>query len=226
MGVDYHARFKDCPWHQDKFPNVSIGGVGGIGSWLAFFLGRIGANMDLYDFDTIDYTNMGGQLYPVQGIGRPKTKVIKEEIRRFSGTVGIREMGRLSEKSSVHSICFAAFDSITARRQMFEAWKRSNEHVRLTRPQLFVDGRMTVESFQMYIVTPDRLKEYEETLFDDSSIPEPACSLKATSHIGAMIGSVMTQAFTNYMTNYLTGMDMRDLPFEKRYETMFLDYIN
>jgi len=211
---------------MDEFPHVAIGGVGGIGSWLSFYLGRIGVPMDLYDYDYVDYTNMGGQLFNNAAIGTTKTSSVKDNIHKFSGPLEVNELGLFMENSELPHIVFSCFDNMEARELMIRKWADKHKNRRLGTPAIFIDGRMTVESFQVYAVTPDRVEEYiDKYIFDGSRISEPMCSMKATSHIGGMIGSIMTQVFTNYLTNFNTGLDLREVPLCKRYEASFLDFI-
>lgn len=56
------VRFSDAPWYIPGLP-ILVGGAGAIGSWLTLYLARQDAKLYVYDFDTIDLTNMGGQLY-------------------------------------------------------------------------------------------------------------------------------------------------------------------
>jgi hypothetical protein len=116
-----------------------------------------------------------------------------------------------------------------ARRLMFNKWKNlvaNGEGTRLGVPAIFIDGRMTVESFQIFAVTPDKIEDYEQHLFSDADVQDPICSLKATSHIGAQIASQMVQIFTNYTTNYNMGDEIRDVPFQQAYEAIFLTRID
>lgn len=227
MVAEHHTRFKDCPWYLEKFPMVTVGGVGGIGSWLSLYLGRIGVPMELFDMDSVDYTNMGGQLFPVNSIGQQKVDVALNNIRTYCGPAELYRRDRFTYGQDVNPIAFSCFDSMQARADMVETWYR--QHGRMAScsiPTIFIDGRMTVESFQIYAVTPDRYEQYrDEFIFDDSEVSDPLCSMKATSHIGGMIGSLMTQLFTNYITNHETGMDLRELPLQKCYEASFLDFL-
>ena len=81
--------------------------------------------------------------------------------------------------------------------------------------------RMTVESFQVYTVTPDAesIAKYEATLFDDDEVEELLCSMKATSHIGANIAASMTEFFTNHLTNINVCDDERDVPSQMIFES-------
>jgi|1_EtaG_2_1085319.scaffolds.fasta_scaffold00140_16 molybdopterin/thiamine biosynthesis adenylyltransferase len=219
---NYRARFKDCIWFSNNFPAVTVGGVGGIGSWLAMFLGRQGIPMKVYDDDFIEYTNMGGQCYPTSSIGKSKAQVVQELVKDFSGGEEVELMGRYKYGDPLTNIVFSGFDNMEARADMFASWYEKNQFQRATKPAIFIDGRMTVESYQIYAVTPDRAERYKETLFHDNEVGDLACSMKATSHIGAEIGSKMVQIFNNYMTNYKVAMDLRDVPFKLRYESCLI----
>jgi len=219
---EYHARFKDCPWYLEEFPMVSIGGVGGIGSWLAFFLGRIGVPMGIYEDDFVDYTNLGGQLYSRNHIGQSKAEIVRDLVYTFSGNTEVRTLGRF-EGQTVAPVTFACFDNMAARRLMFETWLATYPVKRIGTPSIFIDGRMTVESFQIIAVTQEMAEQYRsQYLFDDTMVADPICSMKATSHIGAQIGSQMTQVFTNHITNCKLGYELREVPFFQAYETVFM----
>jgi len=221
-----HSRFKDSTWYKAKYPDVTIGGAGGIGSWLAFFLARIGVPMRIYDYDTVDFTNLGGQLYPKTAIGRNKVEAVADVVRDFSDYVKIRNCGKFIHGDSLTPITFACFDNMRARKDMFETWyEKYVTNTRLSVPSMFIDGRMTIESYQVIGVTPENADKYRDYLFHDSEVREPICSLKATSHIGAQIGSHLTQMFTNFITNYDMGTEFRDLPLFKAYEAQFVDFI-
>jgi hypothetical protein len=63
---------------------------------------------------------------------------------------------------------------------------------------------MSIENGQVFTLIKSETtdyKFYENTLFDDNEIPQAPCTLKATSHCGALIASLMTSQITNYITN-------------------------
>lgn len=211
------VRFSDAKW-LSNLPEVTIGGIGGIGSWLAFFLGRINFPLYIYETDTIDETNMGGQLYATSHIGMTKVDALMLNLRDFSNFDNVQDLGKYEENNMVSDYVFACFDNMKARKAMFEAWKK------LEKPCLFIDGRMLAENFQIYCVTPDKIKEYEETLFDDSELEDLPCSYKATSHCGAMIASNMVGLLTNYLTNRNMKMDLRNVPFRVSMEISLMNY--
>ena len=55
---EYATRFKNAKWAEYK-AHITLGGAGGIGSHLAFYLARIGHDLLIYDFDTVGNENIG-----------------------------------------------------------------------------------------------------------------------------------------------------------------------
>jgi molybdopterin/thiamine biosynthesis adenylyltransferase len=206
-----HVRFSGADWYNDDMPEVTIGGVGGIGSWLTVLLSRIGVPMYIHDMDTVDETNYAGQLYPITAMGSYKEDAIIDMAKLVSSEVDITKMGEFTDDDFTCAITFSAFDNMKARKLMFEAWKRNPDK------ELFIDGRMLMEQGMVFCVTPDNIDEYEKTLFDDSEVVAQPCSAKATSHSGACIGSLMVAIFTNYLTNKKLNFDIREVPFRFDY---------
>ena len=64
---------------------VTIAGLGGLGSNIAFFLTRIGVgHLHLIDFDKVDITNLNRQQYRMEHLGRYKTEALLEELREIN----------------------------------------------------------------------------------------------------------------------------------------------
>lgn len=206
-----HGRFSDLSWYD---PNevIIIGGQGGIGSWLSLFLSRAGYELYLYDDDIIEEHNIGGQLYSTNRLGQNKADAMNSICREFSGNHSIYTLGRYTEDSETSDIVFSCFDSMKARKDLFNNWKQQDNR------KMFIDGRMMAEGFQIYAVTPGKEEEYEATLFDDSEIAEQPCSAKATSHCGAIIAGMMMGIFTNNQSNIKLGFYHRDVPFKTTFE--------
>lgn len=212
-------RFKDAEWftylnQNDNYKPIVLGGVGGIGSYLSLFLTRIGFNVYAYDMDKVDQVNLGGQLYGVQQLNKPKVDAIYEVLQNLTEDVKFRGYNR-KYNDVISPIMCSAFDNMEARKQMFKAWEEQK-----TPNKLFVDGRMEAETGMIFFVTPDKIDAYKEHLFDDAEIPDLQCSYKSTSHNGAMIASYMTSGINNWLTNLANGFELRDVPFKISYELM------
>lgn len=225
-----NSRFKDLPWfNRLRGTDVLVGGAGGIGSWLAFYLAKAGATVHLVDPDYVEDHNLGGQLYLQSHVGVTKVGACREvanftrcEGRVIGYTETIEE--HLSSTSvDGYSIICCTFDNILARKAVFADYlMASNSKV------LFVDGRMLAEDGQVFAMVKsmkDRNVVYEHTqLFDDSEVPDQPCSAKATSHCGALVASLMMSVITNHITNRAMDASVREVPYKQEvhlYTSMF-----
>lgn len=203
------VRFSDAPWAK-AIQHIVVGGVGGIGSWAAMYLARVGHKLYMYDMDTIDETNMGGQLYSIAQIGSNKAVATKENIHAFCGDdANVTVYGKYTEEDGMTTpVVFSCFDNMAARKLMFEKWAAYDKR------ELFVDGRMLAEVGMVYVVQKGQEDAYLETLFEDSEVEEAPCSFKSTSHCGALIGSLMISGLNNYLANKTQGNEDRWIPFK------------
>ena len=240
MDITKSSRFKGAPWFPIKEVDCIVGGAGGIGSWLVFLLVRAGYLPTVYDFDTIEEHNLGGQLFPKKFIGDTKVSALAKVVKDFSD-IDITEMNeKYTLESMSHNYVFSAFDNMKARKDMFENWKAfvkewSDDLANEENPDIiksmkeatpvFIDGRLTMEQLQIFCITPDNMEKYEEHLFDDAEVKEAPCTLKQTSHSAAMIASHMVGFFTNHYANNMIGDKDRALPFMWEY-FIPINYIN
>jgi len=208
-------RFKDAVWAQnEKNIRCLIGGAGGIGSWLSFFLARIGYSLFIYDFDTIETLNLSGQLFSKKQIGLLKVDAIANLIEEFSN----EQITPINEKFTIDSMgdkfMFSGFDNMKARQDMFEVWVNTNKD---EPDAIFIDGRLSLEQIQIFCVTKNTIDEYRKYLFDDEEVAETTCTLKQTSHTAAMIAAQMTVFFTNHIVNIREKNRDRSVPFSYEY---------
>jgi tRNA A37 threonylcarbamoyladenosine dehydratase len=72
---DSHTRFNSVDWFGD-FREITIGGVGTIGSWLSLLLARTGEHeLIMYDDDTVESINLSGQLFSKMMLVNQRLKV-------------------------------------------------------------------------------------------------------------------------------------------------------
>jgi hypothetical protein len=131
---------------------------------------------------------------------------------KFCNNDEVTNMGKFDEGSFASPIMFSAFDNMVGRKAMFAAWKEQEDR------KIFIDGRMLAESAQIFSVVPGQEEEYEKQLFEDSEVEDQACSMKATSHCGAMTAGYMTAVFNNYIANQELDMHLREVPFKTTFE--------
>jgi len=213
-------RFKDAVWAKNpQDVSILIGGVGGIGSWTALLLSRIGYKLNLVDMDMFETHNMGGQFVSKNQIGIMKVAAVKELCKAFSDNRFINVASRNIEDLPVkHKIVIAAFDNMAARKILFEKWLEYNKENR-NLDALFIDGRLGFEHFQIYCVTPNKTVAYRESLFEDNEVEDAVCTLKQTSHMAAMIASNITSFVVNHNTNLSEDNSARTVPFYYEYNS-------
>lgn len=226
--ASHHVRFSELPWYDPNFgPGwITVGGAGGIGSWLCALLSRAGYSLHVWDFDRIDETNFGGQFYLKQFQGKNKAESVIELCKMLGADQLITNGETVDESSDVSPICFSAFDNMKARKILFELWVKLVNSLpeEEKKNAIFVDGRMLAEAGHIYWVTPDKIDVYRTQIFEDSVVADQPCSAKATSHCGAYISSIMMAGFTNWVTNCKLGMDAREVPFKMEFELALLNF--
>lgn len=220
MNARTAARFKDAPWYAQY--TISIGGCGGIGSWVSLFLSRIGHELILYDHDRVDESNIGGQLYNRTHIGMQKSAAIAKVCNEFAEHTLLHEAGFFDENCEPTSIMFSCFDNMSARKVFFQTWKKTfcnEKSINGDFPVVFIDGRLEAETAIIYMVRNEKEAEmWEKEWFSDDKVKDAPCTFRATTHNGAMIASLMVAALNNFVTNFKEKEDFRTTPWKTHYE--------
>ncbi len=218
-----HLRFKDADFYNPNL-DVIILGLGGIGSYVSNAICRQGYEMYLYDFDSVEVINVGSQLFNISNVGQNKAEVAANLSGLFGNPKAIA-MGKFDEDSPISNIVFSCFDNMKYRKLAFEKWlayqKSKTKEYREANPNevnCFMDGRMSAEQWQIYLVksTADA-KRYQETLFDDSEVPDAPCSYKATAQTGYGIAAFMVTIFLNHVANKKLGIPIRETVFSMKW---------
>lgn len=201
---NFKTRFNDAPWLKPQ--TITLGGAGGIGSWTALSLSRIGHKLVIYDNDKYEDFNIAGQFCDTTVLGRNKAEALSSLVHNFTNMKPEAISEKFIETSVVTPITIAAFDNMVARKLMFEKWAAQENR------ELFLDGRMSAEHFEVYAVTKGREEEYIKTLFPDHEANIAPCSYKATTHNAMGIAYVLTGCLNNFLCADPSGL--RALPFK------------
>lgn len=221
------SRFSSAIWfNKIGEQEVTLAGLGGIGSYTAFLLGRLKVDrLIVWDNDTVDGTNLSGQLFSTLDVGHNKAGSVVRILRQFAQyyrTIAMNENYRATAATTNIMIC--GFDNMTARRMFFEKWKFHVTSLAEKEREkcLFIDGRLAAEEFQVFCIKGSDtylMKKYEnEWLFDDTEAEETLCSYKQTSFCANMIASVMVNLFVNFIANQCEPLIERELPFYTNYD--------
>lgn len=201
---------------QEKLKNVKVGviGVGAVGSTIADILARIGTGtIYLFDNDKVEIHNIAGQRFKEEDIGKPKVKVIENELKKINSEIDIyAENMKIVKESQLPKdldYIFSGVDNFTARKVLVDYQKRVNKKV------VILDGGLstpTTGTNQMYIhggkkITdfyPNFNKEIEseqKTRCTGELIP----SLVTTS---VVIGALRVHQFLQHLND---GREYKDL---------------
>ena len=231
------SRFTGADWYnQITKEKVILAGVGGIGSYVGFLLGRLNIDkLTMFDDDIVDTVNLSGQLYSMENIGEKKVNALASTIINYANFYKVSTYPtKYTELSISGPIMICGFDNMTARNIFFNSWLG---YVNMLAPEnkkdcLFIDGRLAAEEYQILCLRGDdeySINKYkEEFLFSDSQADATLCSYKQTTFMANQIASNMVNLFVNFVANKCNPNIERYLPFYTEYnaETMFFKTIS
>lgn len=226
------SRFSSAIWYEAiQKKTIILAGVGGIGSYVGFLLGRLKPeSLFVYDPDIVEAVNMSGQLYGRDDIGSSKVFSLSRMVSKyadFNRIVAFQE--RFTQESEPADIMICGFDNMAARKVFYNRWLLyvANKPKEERKNCLFIDGRLAAEEFQVFAIQGDDVRAqrtYEDKwLFSDYQAEETVCSYKQTTFMANMIASVMVNIFVNFVANECDPLVPRDVPFMTSYtaDTMF-----
>ena len=144
-------RFSSATWF-DKIQefDVTLGGCGGIGSYVAYLLARLKPfRVTLYDDDTVERVNMAGQMFSSDDIGRPKVTAIANKMVAYSNFYSYVSIdGRITPDMYITNVVLCGFDNMVARKDTFDNWLQKVRTLALEEQKeefersIFIDGRI------------------------------------------------------------------------------------
>lgn len=219
-------RWSGADWATEQ-REIMLVGVGGIGSWLALSLSRVGHELYLIDPDVVDVTNVeGGQMYFRKHVGKSKVTSVIELCREFGCSNPIGPIvEEYSSEMGMMDVCITALDNMAARKLVFETWVKEtdggNSHAPQEKNCLFIDGRLLLENMEILCIQrnrEDQIKKYrEEYLFSDEEVVELDCTTKQSTFGAMIIAGIITATLCNWLTNRKLGMEFRETPFYQRF---------
>lgn len=215
-------RFSSSDWYEaiKKYNgSVNIIGAGGIGSWAAILVARLGLKVHIYDADKIELVNMAGQLFRKGQIGQKKSTATCNNVHSFTD-ISAYSYDFYTESSVAHPITIVGTDSMSSRKLAYRTWKRSWES-KMNPLSIFIDARLAAEEFEVIAIrTREDMKVYESRLlFSDEEATAEVCSYKQTSFAAAMIGGTIANIIANFFSNMEV---LRPVPFYTHYTASFL----
>lgn len=207
--MNIRNRFKTAPWMGLK-PTIYVLGAGGIGSNLLYNLTKtVEGTYIIQDFDKVEYHNVGTQFFDDKDMGLDKVQALGNKFGYLQNVVIHQMTTKFKEGDSIMPITITGLDNMEARKNAFESWRK------LENRELFIDGRMRANLYEVYSVLKGNEEEYEKTLFDSSEIAhEDFCTFKSTAYVGMMIGARITQIVVNHLSNKVANEEICVVPFK------------
>lgn len=205
-----HLRQQDILHPSEVQDEVNVIGAGGIGSYSAFVLAKMGFSaITVWDFDTVENHNIPNQIFGPEHLGKNKAEALQTEISRLSGI----EINAKQEKyvgQPLSGIVVSAVDSMAQRQVIWDTVKYN------IGVKLFVDGRMGGEEMAIYAIRPylpSDIKFYEQFMHSDEVAHQEACTAQSivynTFTIAGFIGNIVKQFIKGENYPSETLFDMR-----------------
>ena len=171
--------------HPDELGmTIDIAGAGGIGSWTAVALTRIGCvNLRVFDPDKIEEVNVPSQAYNFKEVGIDKVIALGVKLAAINPEISFS--GSCSKYSptgrSLPNILILAVDSMKERKAIYGMVKNTDIWI--------IDGRMGGEEFRIYTA---KTKDYAKCLdYSGEETKDIPCSAKAIAYNTMIIGGLI-----------------------------------
>lgn len=199
-----YSRQKDLvPAERLAACRISIIGVGAIGRQIALQLAAMGApSLQLVDFDVVDESNLASQAYLQSDLGRPKVQATGDlchQLNHELKLVGI--IDRFKRSMEIGNVLFAAVDSISARRMIWEACG--------SKVSFFGDARMLAEVVRVLAVADERTRvHYPQTLFAQEQAYTGSCTSKSTIYTANIAAGLAIGQFARHLRGMAIDADL------------------
>lgn len=200
------------------FPILIIG-AGGIGSWTAFALAKMGCpNLTVLDFDSVAEHNIPSQLYIPAHKSYPKVLALQTLLEQLTGTAisPIQQAFQqyvAEEKYGSYQVIICAVDSLLQRREIWALLKKTKQFKHL---HLYIDARMGGEVLRIITVDmkkKDLVQKYEDTLFTNTTPHRDICTARAIVYNTLICSGFISSIVKKYAKKEpLKGNMVLDIP--------------
>lgn len=215
--VDY-TRGRDF-WNPDDQSDaqVTIVGCGGIGSFTAHALAKLGVpKLTLIDFDEVEPHNVPNQLYDMDQVGDPKAIALGSALARSTNAEVVPLIGRITEDGfdvdgefTPRGVIISALDNMEARSFLWSAIR-----MKFVVP-LFIDGRLGGQNVVVYTANPcdlDDINGYEATLHSDAE----GIDLPCTGRNVIDVGYAMAALVSRHVRAHYTGLEVPKITYQNQ----------
>ncbi|HNV61446.1 MAG TPA: ThiF family adenylyltransferase [Candidatus Cloacimonas acidaminovorans] len=179
---------------------IHIIGCGGIGSWTALVLAKMGCNnISVYDDDIVEDHNVASQFFKESQLEMKKVDALSENVLEQSGIRLSRHENKDEELIGVEptedaELVILALDSMAERIRLGELYKDRNLYI--------IDGRMGGTQVEIYT---RKASEYLGTTVDPETIVPDICTARSICFncvtIGGLIGNFVRMFANKNISN-------------------------
>lgn len=173
---------------KDKI--IDVIGVGASGSYIVWLLSKVGlSNIRIWDFDTIEGHNISNQCFMLKHIGKSKVEAMKEMVKEGADIEIQGFEKKVEDSQELGHIVFLLVDSMSMRKVIWNNLLKHKLNI-----ECMIETRMSASSGRVYLIhpyDPNHVKNWEETLCDDSEAEVSSCgasiSIATTASLVASI---------------------------------------
>jgi molybdopterin/thiamine biosynthesis adenylyltransferase len=176
---------------------ISVIGVGGIGSYVADQLAGLGVRrISVRDPDLVEEVNPGNQRYGQVHVGMSKCEAMAELCRQKSGVDIEWHQGEAKGSEPMGTVVFMCVNGLPLRRQIMRNIVRYNPHV-----QMVIEARMGTTWGQVYAIDPRDPSQVQrwmaKTKGDGVDVGVTACGSKIS--VGTVTSSLANISVAIFM---------------------------
>ena len=185
---------------QHTNAHTTIVGLGGIGSFAAVSLAKLGIpTLSLIDFDNVEAHNVPNQFYSTRHVGLPKALALADTCESYGAIdcipIPMSFSDALTDDYSHSEVIISGLDSMAARLDVWSQVKMKPA------TKLYLDARIAGQLILVYAVNPmdiTSIDSYEATLHsDDEALPAP-CTERGVIDVGMTVGGILTRLVRSY----------------------------
>lgn len=164
---------------------ITIVGIGNIGSWTAVALTKLGLkSITLYDPDIVESHNLASQYFSLDDIGKFKVEALANQLKNLSDIVKIfPHKEKFIGPELIDDILIIAVDTMEERRTICKNIKEGEK----IEPVFIVDARLGGPQLEIY--TCRGLNEWESTFVDNPSVD--SCGARYICYISMIVGALI-----------------------------------
>lgn len=195
MTNDRFQRQRDLvPGDQLAGLTITVIGVGAVGRQVAIQLAALGVRqMQLIDFDCVEFTNITTQGYWGSDLGQPKGTATANVLRRIDPDIRMEIIAdRYRPRHHTGDVVFCCVDSISSRAAIWKALR--------TRCRFWCDGRMRGETIRILCAGDEAARTlYSRSLFPQAEAQTGPCTSRSTLFTASIAAGFMLHQFARWL---------------------------